>query len=113
MSESEPPPLQYLLECSQHRLKTFMLAKLNRSTNHRKDVRDVLEKWVEERALALLAEWLLTHGAEILAMAGNPPQLKEPPIEIEDHVNEKALTKPGPQTYEFWRSMQRHARKRA
>lgn len=108
---SEPPPLEYLLECSQGRLKSFLLAKLNRSANHRKDVRDLLDKWVEERALALLSEWLLAHGAELLAKLGAPQEQPAMPKAIEDHVNEELLNRPF--KYEFWRSERRHVRRRA
>lgn len=103
---SEPPPISYLLECSQNSLKSFLTAQLNKSANSRKELRAVLDEWVEARAMALLAEWLLVHGAEILTLSTQPQP--ETPKQEEPKHEKPLLT-----TYEFWRSEQRHVRRRA
>jgi hypothetical protein len=83
------------------------LAQSNRSALSRKEVRKLLDKWVEEEALALLTEWMLAHGAELIAIAGKP----EPAKEVITLA--KSQEKPPPLKYEFWRSAQRHKRRRA
>lgn len=52
------PPLQYLRETSDTGLREFLLRKLNEADIRRKEVRDVLEEWVQAEALAMLSEWI-------------------------------------------------------
>lgn len=52
------PPLEYLHWVSDPGLHDFLLRKLNDAELRRKEVRDVLEEWVQAEALAMLAEWI-------------------------------------------------------
>jgi hypothetical protein len=100
------PPLQYLLESSQGRLKDFMISRLAEAANRRKEIKEILEEWAESRALALLSEWLLEYGAEIAALVVAP---------VEEKAEEKRIEKPArlkPFVYEHWRSERRHNRRR-
>src|ERR1700683_1291470 len=70
--KSDVPPLKYLLECSEISLKSFRLAQLTNAADASKDLRRVLDDWIEARALVLLAQWFEQYGAELVALAGAP-----------------------------------------
>ena len=92
------PPLEYLLDCSRESLRDFRLARLNASANTRRDLRELLDRWIEEAVLALLAEWFETHGEELIIRAAESPSLPERTARNE---------KPQPLTrrpFEFWRA---------
>jgi hypothetical protein len=52
-------PLEYLVTSSQTSLEAFELARLNRCANLRKEVREVLEEWIQMEVDARLARWIL------------------------------------------------------
>jgi len=52
-------PLEYLLTSSEAALETFELARLNKSANLRKELRDVVEEWIEAEIQSRLARWIL------------------------------------------------------
>lgn len=111
MSCTDPPPLQYLLECSRTSLQNFMNAQRNRSANHRKQIFQIAHRWVEAEALLILGEWFALYGEELIEIAGKPPELRHvTPRKTQEHLND-ALTRNF--RYEFWRSAQRHARRKA
>jgi hypothetical protein len=58
MSDNRPP-LDYLATCSNASLEAFELSRLNRAANFRKEVRDILDDWVEAEGEARFARWLL------------------------------------------------------
>ena len=51
--------LEYLLTSSEAALETFELARLNKSANLRKELRDVVEEWIEAEIQSRLARWIL------------------------------------------------------
>jgi hypothetical protein len=58
MSDTRPP-LDYLATCSKASLEAFELARLNRAANLRKELRDILEEWIEAEGEARRARYLL------------------------------------------------------
>ena len=52
-------PLEYLVTSSEAALETFELARLNKSANLRKELRDVVEEWIEAEIQSRLARWIL------------------------------------------------------
>lgn len=52
------PPLEYLRWVSDAGLHDFLLRKIGDADLRRKEVRDVLEEWVQAEALWMLAQWL-------------------------------------------------------
>jgi len=70
--ENTRPPLEYLLTCSEAGLESFEMSRLNRVANLRRELRDVLDEWMEAEVNARVARWLLEcKRAESLA-AGAP-----------------------------------------
>lgn len=64
-------PFEYLLECSERGLRDAMVKRLERASVIRKQVRELLGEWAEEQAQAILFEWFLVHGSELMARATN------------------------------------------
>lgn len=91
-------PLEYLLECSKSSLNSFLLAQLNKSANSRKELKEIMSEWIEARALALLAEWLMNHGEELMALASKPPESQEKQESFDERTVEPKRKN------EFWRS---------
>lgn len=56
-----------------------MVKRLELASAKRKEIRALLEEWAEERALALLFEWFLKHGAEIAGRLASSPAVIELP----------------------------------
>jgi hypothetical protein len=56
---SSPPPLEYLVTSSQAGLENFQLGKMNKIANLRKELRDVVEEWIEAEIQSRLARWIL------------------------------------------------------
>jgi hypothetical protein len=52
-------PLEYLVTSSEAALETFELGRLNKSANLRKELRDVVEEWIEAEIQSRLARWIL------------------------------------------------------
>ena len=52
-------PLEYLVTSSQTSLEAFELARLNRAANLRKELRDVLDEWMQTEIDARVARWIL------------------------------------------------------
>jgi len=73
----------------------------------------VAQQWVEERAMALLAEWLIEHGEELIVLASEPRKLPQESGEEEKKPDALPLAKP--QRFEFWRHGERRfaSRRRA
>jgi hypothetical protein len=53
------PPLEYLVSCSASALESMELARLNRASNLRKEIRQILEEWINSEVDARLARWIL------------------------------------------------------
>ena len=53
------PPLEYLVTASQASLEAFELAQLNRSANLRKELRDILDEWLQTEVDARVSRWIL------------------------------------------------------
>lgn len=66
------PPLEYLMNCSREGLQSFRLAQLARDANCRKEIKEILEDWLESKALSLLSEWFDKHREELIDLAANP-----------------------------------------
>ncbi len=52
-------PLEYLVTASQASLEAFELAQLNRSANLRKELRDILDEWLQTEVDARVSRWIL------------------------------------------------------
>ena len=74
---SSPPPLEYLVTSSQAGLENFELGKLNKIANLRKELREVVEEWIEAETQSRLARWILECRRAQDAAAG--PRASEPP----------------------------------
>lgn len=57
--------VSFLQDCSEQSLGDFVLAKLNRDAQLRKQLAALLETAIENRALYLLGSLLRTRGAEL------------------------------------------------
>ncbi len=57
--EHTGPPLDYLLTCSEAGLESFEVSRLNRIANLRRELRDVLDEWMDAEVSARVARWLL------------------------------------------------------
>jgi hypothetical protein len=53
------PSLEYLVTSSQQSLESFELSRLNQASNLRKELRDVVEEWVQTEVDARFARWIL------------------------------------------------------
>ncbi len=53
------PPLEYLATCSKVSLEAFELSRLNETANLRKEVRQILNGWIESEVDARIARWIL------------------------------------------------------
>ena len=58
MSEN-PLPLEYLVTSSQSAVESFELSRLNRVSNLRKEIRQVVDEWIAAEAEARIARWIL------------------------------------------------------
>jgi hypothetical protein len=56
---SAHPPLEYLVSSSQSSLESFELARLNAIANLRKELRHLVDEWVEAEIQARMARWIL------------------------------------------------------
>jgi hypothetical protein len=56
---SESSRVEYLLRCSKPSLESFELSRLNRVANLRKELRMLVEDWIEAEVEARLAHWVL------------------------------------------------------
>ncbi len=54
-----PAPFDYLATCSEPSLESFELSRFNRIANLRKELRQILNEWIEAEVEARLARWLL------------------------------------------------------
>jgi hypothetical protein len=63
--------MDFLMESSLSSLQDLELAALNRSSNLGKGVKAELEQWVEQKAIAMLARWLIQHREALLTWNGN------------------------------------------
>lgn len=77
MRDSEAP-IEYLVTSSQTSLEAFELARLNRCANLRKELREVLEEWLQMEVDARLARWILECRR---AQSGGSDSLAAPRLE--------------------------------
>jgi hypothetical protein len=66
-SDQSKALVRFVIGASRMSLGDFYLAKLNRSANLERELREKLHALVEERALVLFANLLREHGEEIVA----------------------------------------------
>ena len=78
--ERTRPPLDYLLTCSEAGLESFEMSRLNRIANLRRELRDVLDEWMEAEVNARVARWLLECKRAESRAAGTPALL--PPVSL-------------------------------
>jgi len=55
------PPWDFLLTASRSSLQSYELSRLSHAANLRKEIRQLLDSWVEENSAAMLARWLIEH----------------------------------------------------
>lgn len=79
MSPSEEQELlSFLLTCSHTSRADFLLARLNRDKEYRKQLRALMERIVENLAMVHVANFLRDHSSEIAAATQLPsPRVKE------------------------------------
>jgi hypothetical protein len=58
MSDTRPP-LEYLIACSEAGLESFELSRMNQAANLRKQLRQIVEQWIESEVNARVARCLL------------------------------------------------------
>jgi len=56
---SAHPPLDYLVSSSESSLESFELARLNAVANLRKELRQIVDEWIEAEIEARMARWIL------------------------------------------------------
>jgi hypothetical protein len=88
--------LEYLLGCSETSMQNVLLNKLNDARNRQKELTELLERWAEVRAEALLFEWFGKHGPELMARVTRTQTITELQRLAEPE-------KPGPQRLEDFR----------
>ena len=75
-------PLEYMVSCSQSALESMELGRLNQVSNLRKELRQVLEEWIDCEVDARLARWILecrrTQTTDPADRAAEPEQLIRP-----------------------------------
>ncbi len=81
------PPWQYLQRASEPSLQSYELTRLNHAANLRKEIAVLVDEWIESKAYALLARWLLEHWAELRL----PNLLEQPPNPQGDLFAESAF----------------------
>jgi len=72
-------PIGYLLETSDIGLQNALMQHLAAASVKRKELRILLEEWIQEEAIALVFKWFLEHGHEIAALLTSPPTAKALP----------------------------------
>jgi len=72
MSEN-PLPLEYLVTSSQSAVESFELSRLNRVSNLRKEIREVVDEWIAAEAEAQIARWILDCRR---AQTDDPPTMR-------------------------------------
>lgn len=78
--ERTRPPLDYLLSCSEASLESFEMSRLNRIANLRRELRDLLDEWMEAEVNARVARWLLECKRAESRATGAPNLL--PPVSL-------------------------------
>lgn len=58
MSDTSPP-LEYLITCSEPGLESFELSRMNQAANLRKQLRQIVEQWIESEVDARVARCML------------------------------------------------------
>jgi hypothetical protein len=58
MNENQPP-LEYLVTSSQTAVESFELSRLNRVSNLRKEIRQIVDEWIAAESEARIARWIL------------------------------------------------------
>jgi len=58
MSDTQPP-LEFFLTSSDTGLQSFELSRMNRASNLRKELRQVMEEWIQAEVNARFARWVL------------------------------------------------------
>jgi hypothetical protein len=53
------PPLEYLVSSSNNSLESFELGRLNQTANLRKEMRQIVDEWVESEVESRIARWIL------------------------------------------------------
>jgi hypothetical protein len=78
MSDTHPP-LEYLITCSEPGLESFELSRMNQAANLRKQLRQIVERWIESEVDARVARCMLefrrgpfTDRREPMAEVPNP-----------------------------------------
>lgn len=97
--DTEPPPFEYLLDCSKTSLHSFIASRLNKSANLRKELLAVLNEWIEARALAMLGEWFDMHGEKLMELAAQP----RGQIMLWETKDDALPVAPPKKQYDFWR----------
>lgn len=75
---SARPPLEYLVTSSNTSLESFELSRLNAVANLRKEIRQIVDDWVEAEIEARIARWVLERRrAELASPQPEVPHFRE------------------------------------
>ena len=73
------PPLEFLISSSNNSLESFELSRLNQAANLRKELRQLVDEWVESEVEGRIARWILeSRRAENGAGLSTMPTSVEP-----------------------------------
>lgn len=78
------PPLEYLVTSSQAGLENFELARLNKIANLRKELREIVEEWIEAETQSRLARWILQCRRTQEAASNSHDAESSPPLPVEN-----------------------------
>jgi hypothetical protein len=93
-------PLDYLLTSSGAALESFELSRLNRASNLRKELRDVVEDWIETEVDARLARCILevkrrqVSRTPVPELEGSTPLLEKPTVDMGELAPREQLALP-------------------
>ena len=74
------PPWEFLLSASRNSLQSYELSRLSHAANLRKEIGALLDLWVEENSVAMLARWLMEQRER-------PPQVPDSTPGTESRLN--------------------------
>jgi hypothetical protein len=75
--DTELIPFEYLLSGSTTSLENAMLRHLAEARNRQKELTELLNLWAESRATAMLLQWFLAHGDELMGSVTRPLTVTE------------------------------------
>lgn len=95
------PPVEFLVSSSNNSLEEFELARMNRAANLRKEMRQVVDEWVEAEVDCRVARWILecrraetSEGFDAIAARIEPVRGSQLALKLSPHTREAILPAP-------------------